>query len=49
MLAISRVLMSNPKLLMLDEPSLGIMPILVSKFFEIIKKLRKVDRNCKKK
>ncbi|MFN3692107.1 MAG: ABC transporter ATP-binding protein [Fervidobacterium sp.] len=39
MLAISRALMSRPKLLMMDEPSLGLAPILVEEVFEIIKKL----------
>ncbi len=39
MLVIGRALMSEPKLLMLDEPSLGIAPILVENIFEIIKKL----------
>lgn len=37
MLAISRALMSRPKMLMLDEPSLGLSPILVKEIFEIIK------------
>jgi branched-chain amino acid transport system ATP-binding protein len=37
MLVISRGLMSRPKLLMLDEPSLGIAPLLVARIFEIIK------------
>ncbi len=39
MLAMGRALMSNPKLLMLDEPSMGLAPILVEQIFDIIKKL----------
>ena len=39
MLAISRALMSRPKLLMMDEPSLGLAPILVEEVFEVIKKI----------
>ena len=39
MLAMSRALMSRPKLLMLDEPSMGLAPILVDQIFEIIKEL----------
>ena len=38
MLAIGRSLMGNPKVLLLDEPSLGIAPILVKEIFEIIKR-----------
>ena len=41
MLAISRGLMSNPKLLMLDEPSLGLAPIIVEEIFNMIEKVRK--------
>jgi branched-chain amino acid transport system ATP-binding protein len=37
MLVIGRALMSKPKLLMLDEPSLGIAPLLVDRIFEVIK------------
>ena len=40
MLAIARGLMSRPKLLMLDEPSLGIMPKLVDRIFETIAEIR---------
>ena len=39
MLAVGRALMSRPDLLMLDEPSLGLAPILVQEIFEIIKRL----------
>ena len=39
MLAMSRALMSHPKLMMLDEPSMGLAPILVDQIFDIIKQL----------
>ena len=39
MLAMGRGLMSNPRLLMLDEPSMGLAPILVEQIFDIIKRL----------
>jgi len=41
MLAIGRGLMSRPKLLMLDEPSLGIAPLLVARIFEVIKDIHR--------
>ena len=40
MLAIGRALMGKPRLLMMDEPSMGIAPILVSRIFEAIRELR---------
>jgi branched-chain amino acid transport system ATP-binding protein len=40
MVAIARGLMSKPKLLMLDEPSLGLAPILVREIFNVIKRIR---------
>jgi len=39
MLAMGRALMGHPKLLMLDEPSMGLAPILVEEVFSIIKEL----------
>ena len=41
MLAMGRALMSHPKLLMLDEPSMGLAPILVEQLFDIIRELHK--------
>ena len=55
MLAIGRGLMANPKLLMLDEPSLGLAPLLVSEIFKTIKTLKEnkktillVEQNARK-
>ena len=55
MLAMSRALMSHPKLIMLDEPSMGLAPILVDQIFDIIKELHKtgttillVEQNARK-
>ena len=55
MLAMSRALMSHPKLMMLDEPSMGLAPLLVDQIFEIIKELHKagttillVEQNARK-
>ena len=55
MLAMSRALMANPKLLMLDEPSMGLSPLLVSQVFDIIKDMNKkgitillVEQNAEK-
>lgn len=55
MLAVGRALMVNPKILMMDEPSLGLAPLLVRDIFEIINMLREqgntillVEQNAKK-
>ena len=55
MLAMSRALMSHPKLMMLDEPSMGLAPIIVDQVFDIIKELHKsgttillVEQNARK-
>ncbi len=39
MLAMGRALMSRPKLLMLDEPSMGLAPVIVERIFEIVKRI----------
>jgi branched-chain amino acid transport system ATP-binding protein len=41
MLAIGRALMSQPRLLLLDEPSLGLAPIIIQQIFDTIEQLRK--------
>jgi branched-chain amino acid transport system ATP-binding protein len=55
MLAMGRALMSRPKLLFLDEPSLGLSPLLVKEIFRIIRKINQegvtillVEQNAKK-
>lgn len=55
MLAMGRALLSNPELIVLDEPSMGLSPLLVSEVFEIIKSFREqgktvllVEQNAKK-
>jgi len=45
MLAIGRAIMAKPKLMLLDEPSLGLAPLLVDKIFEIIKRIN-TDEGC---
>lgn len=42
MLALGRALMSRPKVLMLDEPSLGLAPLIVQQIFDIIKEINKI-------
>ena len=41
MLAVARALMSHPKLMMMDEPSLGLAPLIVQDIFNIIKEINK--------
>ena len=41
MLAVGRALMSRPKLMMMDEPSLGLAPLIVKGIFDIIKEINK--------
>ena len=54
MLAMGRALMSRPKLLILDEPSMGLSPLFVKEIFEVIKQLKEkgttillVEQNAK--
>ena len=45
MLAVGRALMSKPKLLMLDEPSLGLAPLVIKDIFSIIKEIKEAGVN----
>jgi branched-chain amino acid transport system ATP-binding protein len=44
MVAMGRALMSSPKLLLMDEPSMGLAPVLVEQVFEIIKRIRELGK-----
>jgi branched-chain amino acid transport system ATP-binding protein len=44
MVAMGRALMADPKVLLMDEPSMGLAPILVEQVFEIIKKIRQLGK-----
>jgi len=44
MLAISRAIMARPRLLLMDEPSLGLAPIIVKQIFNIVKKINKENK-----
>jgi len=44
MVAMGRALMADPKVLLMDEPSMGLAPVLVEQVFEIIKKIRELGR-----
>ena len=55
MLSMGRALMANPRILLLDEPSMGLSPLLVSEIFDIIQEINKqgvtillVEQNAKK-
>ena len=55
MLAMGRALMSRPRIILMDEPSMGLSPIYVSEIFDIIKSINKdgttvllVEQNAKK-